>query len=196
MKRIFALLTAAVLLLSACAARQEADNRTDELQSRYAEAGGCSARVDAAVVRETETLRYTIDVEKNGEETRVRVLAPEELAGVGATVRHDGELCLTFDGIVLDAGSAMPGVSALNATDILLRAAAHGYVTERSTESFGEEEDALRLCLETEQDGEKLLVAAWFDGEDRPLYAEIERGGEILAYLEFTDFTFDDILTS
>ena len=196
MKRIFALLTAAALLLSACAARQEADSRTDELQSRYAGAKGCSARVDAAVVRETETLRYTLDVEKNGEETRIQVLAPEELAGIGATVRYDGSLRLTFDGIVLDAGSVMPGVSALNATDIFLRAAAHGYVTERNTERFGETGDALRLCLETEQDGGKLLVAAWFDEEDRPLYAEIERGGEILTYLEFTDFTFDDILTS
>ena len=194
MKRFFALLAAA-LLLTACAARQEADDRADALQARYAEAAGCSARLDVAVVRETETLRYTLDMAKTEEETRIRVLAPEELAGVGATVEDGGALHLTFDGIVLDAGSAMPGVSALNAADIFLRAAAHGYVTERNSERF-EEADALRLCLETEQDGEKLLVTAYFDGTDRPLYAEIECGGEVLAYLEFTDFTFDDILTS
>ena len=196
MKRIFALLTATVLLLTACAARQEADSRVQELQSRYAGAEGCSARVDAAAVREAETLRYTLDVEKTAGETRVRVLAPEELAGIGATVRRDGALSLTFDGIVLDAGSAIPGVSALNATDIFLRAAAQGYVTERNTERFGETEAALRLCLETEWDGEKLLVTAYFDEDDRPLYAEIECEGEILVYLEFTDFTFDAILTS
>ena len=196
MKRIFTLLTVTVLLLSACAAQQEADSRADELQARYAGAAGCSARLEAAAVRETETLRYTLDVEKTAEETRVRVLAPEELAGVGATVRHDGTLRLTFDGTVLDAGSALLGVSALNATDIRLRAAAQGYVTERSTERFAGTEDALRLCFETEQDGEKLLVTAWFDESDRPLYAEIEHKGEILAYLEFTDFTFDAILTS
>lgn len=196
MKRIFVLLTVMALLLTACAARQEADSRVNELQARYAAAVGCSARLDAAVVRETETLRYTLDVEKTAEETRVLVLAPEELAGVGATVRRDGALRLTFDSVVLDAGSAVPGVSALNAADIFLYAAAHGYVTERNTERFAETEDALRLCLETEQDGEKLLVTAWFDEADRPLYTEIERGGEILAYLEFTDFAFDDILTS
>ena len=195
MKRFFILL-AVTALLTACAARQEADGRADALQARYAETAGCSARLDAAVVRETETLRYTLDVAKTEEETRVRVLAPEELAGVGATVQDDGTLRLTFDSIVLDAGSAMPGVSAVNATDIFLRAVAHGYVTERNTERFAETGDALRLCFETEQDGEKLLVTAWFDETDRPLYAEIECGGEILAYLEFTDFTFNDILTS
>ena len=194
MKRFFALLAAA-LLLTACAARQEADGRADALQARYAEAAGCSARLDVAVVRETETLRYTLDMTKTEEETRIQVLAPGELAGVGATVEDDGALHLTFDGIVLDAGSAMPGVSALNAADIFLRAAAHGYITERNTEQFGET-DALRLCLETEQDGEKLLVTAYFEETDRPLYAEIECGGEILAYLEFTDFIFNDILTS
>ena len=196
MKRIFVLLTAAALLLTACAARPEADGRADELQARYAGAEGCSANVTAAVVRDAETLRYTLDVEKKAGETHVRVLAPEELAGVGATMRDDETLCLTFDGIVLDAGSAMPGVSALNATDLFLRAAAHGYVTERSTERFAESDAALRLCFETEQDGEKLLVTAWFDETDTPLYAEIERAGEILVYLEFTDFAFDDILTS
>ena len=193
MKRIFALL-AVMALLTACAARQEADSRADELQARYAALETCTARLDAAVVRETETLRYTLDVEKNGEETRIRVLAPEELADIGATVRRDGVLRLTFDGTVLDAGSIMPGVSALNAADIFLHAAAHGYITERNSERFGETENALRLCFETEQDSEKLLVAAWFDETDRPLYAEIECGGEILAYLEFTDFTFDDIM--
>lgn len=196
MKRIFALLTAAVLLLSACAAQEKADSRADELQSRYAGMAGCSARLDAAVVREAETLRYTLDVEKTAEETHVQVVAPEELAGVGATVRRDGVLRLAFDGIVLDAGSALPGVSALNAADIFLYAAAQGYVTERNTERFGETEDALRLCFETEQDGEKLLVTAYFDEADRPLYAEIGCGGEILVYLEFTDFAFNDILTS
>ena len=195
MKRFFALLTVTALL-TACAAQGEADGRAAALQARYAEAAGCSARLDVAVVRETETVRYTLDVAKTEEETHIRVLAPEELAGVGATVLHDGALRLTFDGTVLDAGSAVPGVSALNAADIVLRAAAHGYITERSTERFAETGDALRLCFETEQDGEKLLVTAYFDETDRPLYAEIERGGEILAYLEFTDFTFDDILAS
>ena len=196
MKRIFALLAAAALLFSACAARREADSRVVELQSRYAGAEGCSAQVEAVAVRETETLRYTLDVEKKAEETDVRVLAPEELAGVGATVRDDGALRLTFDGVVLDAGSAMPGVSALSAANIFLHAVAHGYVTEQSTERFEETGDALRLCFETELDGEKLLVTAWFDEAGQPLYAEIERGGEILVYLEFTNFAFDDILTS
>ncbi len=195
MKRYFALLVFAVLTLTACAAQREAEDRTQRLQSRYAAAEGCDARVEVSSVCGGETLCYTLDVRCENGETHVTVLSPEELAGVGATVRDGEKLTLAFDGAMLDAGSAGSGVSALNASDILLRAAAEGYVTEWSEERF-DGTDALRLCFETERDGQKLFVTGYFDDADRPLYAEIEQNGEILAYLQFTDFTFRDILTA
>lgn len=195
MKRFLAPAMLLALLLTACAARAGEETRTQTLQSRYEALTACTARAEASVVRTGETARYTVELARTDEETRVRVLAPEALSGVEASVRRDGALTLAFDGMVLDAGSALPGVSALNAPDILLDAAAHGYVTERSEERFGET-DALRLCFETECSGEKLLVTAYFDADDRPLYAEFERNGEILAYLEFTSFAFGDILTT
>lgn len=196
MKRILGLLITAALLMTACAARQNREDRAEALQSRYAGLTSCTARVEAAAVKETETLHFTLDAVRSGDATRVSVLAPEELAGVAATVRRDGGLTLEFDGMVIDAGSALPGVSALDAFDIVLDAAARGYVTERSMERFGDVGDALRLCFETERSGKKLLVTVYFDDGDRPLYAEIEHGGEILAYLEFTSFSFGDILAS
>ena len=190
MKRIF-VLAAALCLLAGCGAEQT-DARAEELQRKYAALNGCDARVEAAVADESETRRYTLDVVKNGDETRVTVLEPEALAGVTAVVSGDA-LALEFDGMALDAGSADPNVSAVNATSIFLRAAAEGYVTERSTERFSDT-NALRLCFETERGGETLLITAYFDAGDAPLYAEIERDGEILAYLEFTDFHFDGIM--
>lgn len=185
------LLFAALLLLTGCAAGQ-ADTRVETLQQKYAALSGCDARVAVTVACDGETRQYTLDIAKEGDETRVTVLEPETLAGVGAVVSGDA-LSLAYDGMVLDAGSADERVSAVNAADILLRAAASGYVTERNTERY-EDTDALRLCFETEQGGETLRVTAWFDAADRPLYAELERGGEVLAYLEFTDFVFHDII--
>ena len=185
------LLFAALLLLTGCAAGQ-ADTRVETLQQKYAALSGCDARVAVTVACDGETRQYTLDIAKEGDETRVTVLEPETLAGVGAVVSGDA-LSLAYDGMVLDAGSTDERVSAVNAADILLRAAASGYVTERNTERY-EDTDALRLCFETEQGGETLRVTAWFDAADRPLYAELERGGEVLAYLEFTDFVFHDII--
>ena len=192
MKRIFALL-AAVLLLTACAA-ERTDTRVSDLQRRYAGTNGCTARLDVTVVRGEANEVYTLDAERNDGGTRVTVVEPEALAGVTARVQNDGALRLQFDGMLLDAGSASANVSALNAVDIVWNAVADGYVTEQNTERYGDVSDALRVCFETAVNGETLLVTAYFDDEDAPLYAEIERGGEILAYLEFTDFAFGDIL--
>lgn len=179
-------------LLSACGAPRT-DARAENLQRHYAETRGCTARAAVSVVRETETQRYVLSLSRADDQTRVTVVEPEALAGVSAVVGSGDELTLEFDGMALDAGSLDPRVSAVNAADILLRAAAEGWITERSYERYGDVE-ALRLCFETEQTGGKLLVAAWFDDGDAPLYAEIERDGEILAYLEFTEFQFCDIL--
>ena len=194
MKRMLVLSTLAALLLTACAA-ERTEGRAQALQRRYLESESYTAEVVVTIPDEADMRTYTLRVERAAGETRLRVLEPEELAGIGAVLRDGGALSLEFDGTLLDAGSAGPGVSALNSPSILLRAAAEGYVTERSEERFAGE-DALRLCFETEYGGERLLAAAYFDGEDRPLYAELERDGEILAYLEFTDFDFRDILPS
>ena len=185
---------AAVLLLAGCGARRDGGSLAEDVRARYAAMDGCTARVEAAVVRDGETRRYTLDIERCGDETRVTVLEPEALAGVGAVVSGDA-LTLEFDGMILDAGSGIPGVSAVNAADIVFRAAAEGWITERNTERFGDT-DALRLCMETELDGETLPVTGWFDEALAPLYAEIESGGEVLAYLEFTSFAFCDMINA
>lgn len=190
MKRFMAVLAAA-LLLTGCGARESAD-RAEAIQKAYAATDGCAARVEIAVARADEILRYTLDVERDTEGTRVTVVAPEALAGIGATLTADG-LKLSYDDVVLDAGGVDPDVGAVNAADIVLRAVGSGVIVERGTEAL-DGRDALRLCFETEQGGKTLRAAVWFDEADVPLYAQIEREGEILAEMRFTDFVFRDTI--
>ncbi len=191
MKRCLLLLLA-LLTVSACAAQDTAEDRAAALQSRYAASDGCKARVEADVASGEEMRQYVLDMEQSDDETRVTVCEPEALAGISAVLHRGAPLTLAYDGTVLDAGNADTPVNAANASDVVLRAIAEGCLTECGTAHCGDTVDALRLCFETEQAGEKLLVAVWFDAADAPLYAEIEFRGEILAYLQFTDFTFRD----
>ncbi|MBQ9459677.1 MAG: hypothetical protein IJU66_07060 [Oscillospiraceae bacterium] len=191
MKRFLILLAAA--LLTGCNARESAD-RAEAIQQKYAAMSGCTARVEVAVARADETLFYTLDLERDAEGTRLTVAAPELLAGVGVTVSGD-DMQLRYDDLVLDALSADPEVSAVNASDIVLRAVANGAVTERGAEEL-DGRNVLRLCFETERGGETLRAAVWFDGTDAPLYAQIEGGGKILAEMRFTDFVFRDTIGS
>ena len=185
------ILTAA-LLLCGCAAR-DAEGRAEAIQRKYAAMDGYAARVEVDVARQDETAHYALDASRSGDTARVTVVWPEELAGVGAVMEGD-ELSLSYDGVVLDAGGVDASVTAVNASDIVIHAVAQGWITEQNDERW-EDVDALRLRIETEREGRALYVAVWFNEQDMPLYAEIERDGRILANLEFTDFAFGDMPT-
>ncbi len=190
MKRVLVLLLAAFMTAS-CAARGD-DTRAEELQERYTAMAGCTARVRVSVTEDGEVRRYTLDVVRDGEETRVMAVEPEALAGIVAVVSGD-RLAVAYDDFLLDAGSADQSVSAANAVAVMLDAVAKGWIAERNTERCMDT-DALRLRFETEHGGESLSVTAWFDSSDAPLCAEIERESEIFLYLEFTEFAFRDIV--
>lgn len=194
MKRYVAmLLCLAGLLLCGCAAEQT-DARAEKLQQKYAAMDGYAATVELTTAARDESTRYRLDVKSEGGETRVTVLEPEAIAGISAVVSGDA-LSLTYDGMALAAGGAATELNAVNGTDAVLRAAAEGFITEQNTERYGDT-DALRLCLETELNGETLYVTAYFDEQDAPLYAEIERDGWVMQYLEFTNFAFGGIVES
>ena len=193
MKRYAAMLICLAALLSGCAAEQT-DARAEKLQQKYAAMDGYAATVELTTAERDESTRYRLDVKREGGETRITVLEPEAIAGVSAVVSGDA-LSLTYDGMALAAGGAATELNAVNGTDVVLRAAAEGFITEQNTERYGDT-DALRLCLETELNGETLYVTAYFDANDAPLYAEIERDGWVMQYLEFTNFAFGDIVES
>ena len=193
MKRYAAMLICLAALLSGCAAEQT-DTRAEDLQRKYAAMDGYAATVELTTAERDESTRYRLDVKSEGGETRVTVLEPEAIAGVSATVSGDA-LSLVYDGMALSAGGAATELNAVNGTDAVLRAAAEGFIAEHNHERYGDA-DALRRCLETEMNGETLYVAVWFDEQDAPLYAEIERDGWVMQYLEFTNFTFGGIVDS
>ena len=193
MKKLFGYLLPLTLLLTACGGDAGTD-RVTEVQTLYATLQGYAAEVTVDIPREDETLHYTLSLTKDDDALSVRVLAPDALKGVTAHV--DGEtLALEYDGMVLDAGTLNPKVSALSCVPLLLRSFPESYITAQSMERFGEQ-DALRVCFETDCGGGKLGCVVYFSEENEPLYAEIAENGKIILFAEFTDFTFGAILSS
>lgn len=199
MRNLAALLLALSLLLplSACRADKDAD-RVAELRSLYASTEGYSAAAEVVMHDEEEALAYTLRFDADAEETRVTVLAPDLLAGVTARLAAD-TLALEYDGLVLNAGGALDGVSAVSCVPLVLRAVAAGYLTEESEEEIvhsGESVRALRLGFESEHGGAVLHCTVWFDEAREPLRAEIMENEKITAYMEFTSFDFCDTITA
>lgn len=193
MKKLLVYLLPLILLLTACGSDAGAD-RVTEVQTLYAHLQGYAAEVMVDIPREEETLHYTLSLTKNGDALSARVLAPDTLKGV--TAHTDGDtLALEYDGAVLDAGSLNPKVSALSCVPLLLNSFPESYITVQSTERFGEQ-DALRVCFETDCGGGELGCTVYFSAENAPLYAEIAENGKIILFAEFTNFTFGAILSS
>ena len=192
MKKILLLITSLSLLLAGCTTEEY--DRTAQLQELYGALHGYTAEIKVDIPREAETLHYALSLEKDGETVEAHVLAPVALKGITARI-DDESLSLAYDGVMLDAGTLCSRVSALTCVPLLLDAFPESYISVQSEESLGEQ-NALRVCFETEKEGEPLLCTVYFLEDNAPIYAEIAADGKIIAFVEFTNFVFGDILSS
>ena len=194
--RKFALLTLTglLLLLTACHA-DRTQERTEALRERYVSLTAYTAAAEVMLPREEGDVRCLLRFDADGEETCVTVLAPELLAGVTAHLSADATR-LEYDTLVLDAGGAIEGLSAVNCVPLTLRALGEGYLLEQNEETFGDTEHALRLSVESGSGTGALRYTVWLASDGAPLYAEIAENEEIAAFIEFTSFTFCDTIPS
>ena len=135
---------------------------------------------------------YTLRCSYTPEESTVEVLAPEDLAGISATLTGEA-LTLQYDGILLDAGTySGTEISPMWAVPSMLRAMGQGYPLETGREALGETE-CLRVTFEmTSSDGGKQYTAVWFDENGIPLQGEITLGETVVYTAVLTQFTAEE----
>ena len=181
---LFALML--TLLLTACGGEEERDPAS-ELQAAYAGLAAATLEADITCHYDDETRTYTMLGDYTPGSSTVTVLAPEDLAGISATVA-EGELTLSYEDVSLDAGSySAAAISPVAALPKLMEAAAAGYVSQQSVEEL-EERSCLRLSCDL--DGEEGdLYTTWFDQETLlPLYSEISVDGVVVYQVAWSRF--------
>lgn len=178
-----------MLLLTACGGGEEKDLAA-ELQQQYAQLSAATMEADVTCHYGDEVREYTLLCAYTPDSSTVTVLAPEDLAGISATV-SGGELTLSYDDISLDAGTySAAAVSPVAALPRLMEAAGRGFVTERSRETVGER-PCLRLCCDLEGREETVYIT-WFDQETLlPIRSEILDDGVLVFAVEWTQFTVE-----
>ena len=181
---LFALML--TLLLTACGGEEERDPAS-ELQAAYAGLAAATLEADITCHYDDETRTYTMLCDYTPGSSTVTVLAPEDLAGISATVA-EGALPPSYEDVSLDAGSHSPAaISPVAALPKLMEAAAAGYVSQQSVEEL-EERSCLRLSCDL--DGEEGdLYTTWFDQETLlPLYSEISVDGVVVYQVAWSRF--------
>ncbi len=184
MKKLLFLLLPLTLLLTACG---ETVQTAESIQTQYANLSTArmAAKVTCHLGEENRTYELTCAVTKDGASTTVT--APEELAGITATVTPDG-LTVTYDGTSLSAGD-LYDVCPANCLPYLLNAVAKGYLLEQSREELAGV-PCYRMALDTTaKSGEKVLCTVWIDENTLiPRYAELAQDDVVLLTAELTAF--------
>lgn len=182
-----AALFALMMMLPLAACGGERREKTAFLQQQYAAVEEAAMEAELLCHYDDEVREYTLLCAYTPASSTVTVLAPEELAGISATV-EGGELTLRYDDISLDAGTytgaAMSPVAVLPR---LMEAAGGGYVTEESRETL-DDRSALRLTCDL-QDDTGTTYTTWFDEESLlPLRSEVAVDGAVIFDVSWSRF--------
>lgn len=179
MKKLCLCLLCLALLLGGCGTVREAERREG-----FAEA--LSARQDlrfTASMRAEypdKTVRYRLAYEEDGEGCTVRVLEPEEIAGVSVRLAADGAQ-LRFEELRLDTGPLdRSGLSPVSALPRLTQALRSGHL-----ESVWQEGDLTVWELVPD---DALRVQVWMDDSLVPQRAELISEGRVSVFIELSDW--------
>lgn len=185
------------LLLSGCGAGETKETTADTLRGLYREMSGCT--MEAVVRCDQEGLEWEGSLACQylpGGESTVEVLAPEEIAGVKAIVREE-DWSLAYEGEILNTLPVTEEeLSGAVCLPRLMDALREGWLLEEGRETWAEK-DCLRLRLDQTGQGEgKIISTLWLDVSDgTPVYGEVALEETTLFTVEFTAFSFCDIMS-
>jgi len=184
-KRVLPVLMIIALILAGCGEAAALEKGFTETRERWF--GAETIAFTAGVSAEFADSRFdcTLKVEKNGEETIVEVVEPENISGIKARLRA-GETEIEFDGVVLAVGNAVGERSPLAAMPLLMDALLQGYPRSMWRESEGEAQYAVAEVYISETD----YALLWLDGENfSPVHMELVSGGKAVVKCEILSFT-------
>ena len=188
---LFALMISLCAALAGCGG-QAAEEEAEELQLRYQTLRAAETEAELTCHYGGEVRTYTLRCSYTPEESAVEVLAPEELAGISASLSGE-EQTVQYDGVLLDAGIYSGSeISPVWAVPSMLRAMGEGYPLESCRETL-DGQDCLRVTFEmTGSGGAKRYYTVWLDEEGVPRRGEIALEETVAFAAVFTHFTTEE----
>ena len=180
MKKLFVpLLLILSLLLGGCTNKNEARVRAFSEELRARNDAVLTAQVRAEY--DDQSCSFTLRCAEDGSGgCTVEVIEPELIRGVRAHMSADGTRLL-YDSVCVDTGEGGSSLSPMGALPLLL-----GALREGALDSVWKEDGCLAVRLVPEDD---IGVTVLFDADMRPDWAEIDRAGKTLFFIDVTEFT-------
>ena len=185
MKKVLLLALCLTLLLCGCGRGEEEEVRA--LQQRYDALQQATMGSEITCHFDGGSRSFTVVTTCEAQGATTTITAPEELAGISATVTGE-ELLLRYEGAALSAG--VPAVlSPAACVPYLLRSVAQGYLLDYGGETI-DGMDCLRAAFDTTApDGSKILCTVWFERETGvPCYTEFSTDGVVVLTIRTLSF--------
>lgn len=176
-KKLLPLMISLVLL---CGCADTGEESFNQFVQSVSEAAAISFTADVRAEYSDKTAEFTLRYAQTAESAEVEITEPEAVAGIKARVAGD-DLCLEYDGAILDIGSfGDTELSPMSALPLLLRSVsgAHIDITWR-------EDDMIAARLVPSDD---MLVTLWLSSELVPLNAEISYKEQTVIFIEINDW--------
>ena len=185
MKKVCLLALVLAVLLCGCGRGEEGAVR--EVQRRWSEAQKATAEAEVTCHFDGGSRSFTVSVVWEPAGATTTILAPEEVAGISATVTGE-ELLLRYEGAALSAGVPM-ALSPAACVPYLLRSVAEGYLMDCGSETI-DGQACLRAAFDTTApDGDKILCTVWLDGQSgAPYYTEFSTDGAVVLTIRMLSF--------
>ena len=182
MRRIFAVLMTACLLLTGCSSAEKAMDSALSFRSELIKAGGCSYTACVTVDYGSSVQEFAMDCRSDEKgNTDFTVVSPETLSGITGKITDTGGK-ITYDGMAMDFGFLADGkVIPAAAPAIAASCWAGEYIS-----AAGQEENLTRVTYEKGFE-EKLIADTWFQNHV-PICAEVCYNDTEILRIEITDF--------
>lgn len=175
------------LLLSACGGTQTRMQEALQFRTDLLAAQGCSFEAELTAQGETEVFECTLRCSLSPDGTaRAEVLAPEEIAGVTATITNHG-MQIDYDGVRVDCGQLNGSVSPIGMPSLLYAAWTGGYIA-----TAGSEEQRMMARYLMDSGSAEKQISTWFSADGTPESCEVVENGVVVLQCRLRDFSFGD----
>ena len=175
------------LLLSACGGTEDQMQEALQFRTGLLGAQSCQFIADITAQGESEVFECTLQCTVTSDGTAaVTVLAPEEVAGIAATVTDDGAE-IQFENVHLDFGELSGSVSPMGTPGLLYAAWTGGYIA-----AAGSEDNGMLARYLVGTGSEELQIDTWFDVSGAPVVCEVVEDGAVVIRCELRDWSLGD----
>lgn len=181
-QKVAALMILLCVLLSGCREQKNHMQQALDFRTKLLSSKGCEFQCLVEADYGEKAYAFSLDCSFDGKDGKLVVIAPEEIAGIAATVNGE-DASLSFDGYSLQFGKLAGGhIAPLTIPWLLGSAWAEDYVAQ-----VGREEDSLRVTFLKGYREEELSIDTWLQN-DIPTYAEVSYNGQRMLTISIREF--------